>query len=287
MKKQKQKKTVAKKDEKEPTPESSKSEESPAQTAPPVQDVDGTKEEEPGNSKSPEETVSDLNSTLHQRQPSLSLQSKMRSSSFRAASGGPLSPSYAPFSPDGDTAPDIYRKQALKIEELEKENKRLAKEASDGERRLQKAEEELEELREAQDDTSTRKGTSSESFGEVEKLVRLISCCVFMLLLTVLLREARSQPFNGRTYNSKPRPHEPHGMAPHPRYQSLLPQTTRLLSPPNLPLSNLWKLNFPLFVHTSTAWWLGLQKKSRLPLWKRSLPAVNAPLQPHSESSVT
>jgi hypothetical protein len=180
MKKQKQKKTGAKKEEKELAPEPSKSEESPVQTETPSQDVDGTKEEEGADSKAPEETVSDLNSTLHQRQPSLSLQSKMRSSSFRAASGGPLSPNYAPFSPDGDTAPDIYRKQALKIEELEKENKRLAKEATDGERRWKKAEEELEELREAEDDNTSEKDISSGSSAELERLVWLFVSCLLL-----------------------------------------------------------------------------------------------------------
>jgi hypothetical protein len=171
MKKQKQKKIGTKKEEKEPALEASKSEESPVSAEPPIQDVDGTKEEDQVDSKAPEETVSDLTSTSHQRQASLSLQSKMRSSSFRASSGGPLSPNYAPFSPDGDTAPDIYRKQALKIEELERDNKRLAKEASDGERRWKKAEEELEELREAEDDTTSRKDISSGSSAELEKLV--------------------------------------------------------------------------------------------------------------------
>ncbi len=177
MKKQKQKKTSAKKEEKELTSESSKSEESPVQTEPLFQDVDGTKEEEGSDAKAPEEKASDLNPSLHQRQPSLTLQSKMRSSSFRASSGGPLSPNYLPFSPDGDTAPDIYRKQALRIEELEMENKRLAKEATDGERRWKKAEEELEELREAEDDTTSKNNVSSGSSGDLEKLVgSLVSC---------------------------------------------------------------------------------------------------------------
>jgi hypothetical protein len=177
MKKQKQKKIGAKKEEKEPAPESSKSEESPVQAEPPIQEADGTKVEEGDDGKAPEEAVSNLGATLHQRQPSLSLQSKMRSSSFRASSGGPLSPNYPPFSPDGDTAPDIYRKQALKIEELEKENKRLAKETTDGERRWKKAEEELEELREAEDDTTSKKNIGSGSSEELEKLVRN-SCAV-------------------------------------------------------------------------------------------------------------
>jgi predicted nucleic acid-binding Zn-ribbon protein len=61
----------------------------------------------------------------------------------------------------------------LKIEELEKENKRLAKETSDGEKRWKKAEEELEDLREAEDDSSKTKVAPSTSrlSGELEKLV--------------------------------------------------------------------------------------------------------------------
>lgn len=124
-----------------------------------------------GDSKEADETVPDLDNS-HQRQPSISVQSKMRSSSFRASSGGPTSPGYG-FSPEGDTAPDIYRKQAVRIEELEKENKRLAKEASDGEKRWKKAEEELEDLREAEGDSAKGKDTSSGigSSEENEKLV--------------------------------------------------------------------------------------------------------------------
>ncbi|KAB8290695.1 hypothetical protein EYC80_008335 [Monilinia laxa] len=120
--------------------------------------------------KDEEEKVSELNSTSrHGRSPSLSVQSKMRSSSFRQASG-PLSPEIA-FSPSGDTAPDIYRKQALKIEDLERENKRLSKEAVDSEKRWKKAEEELEDLREADgESTKGEKSTGAGSSEEVEKL---------------------------------------------------------------------------------------------------------------------
>ncbi len=83
--------------------------------------------------------------------PSLSQQSKMRSSSFRQSISGPLSPGVGIASPilgGEDTAPEIYRKQAARIEELERENKRLTKEAGEGEKRYKKAEEELEVLRE-------------------------------------------------------------------------------------------------------------------------------------------
>ncbi|KAL3963188.1 hypothetical protein ACCO45_000192 [Purpureocillium lilacinum] len=99
--------------------------------------------------------------------PSLAQQSKMRSTSFRAGSGsGTGTASPAPFSPDGDTAPDIYRKHVAKIEELEKENKRLSKEATEAEKRWKKAEEELSDLREADGESSAKGGSST----EVEKL---------------------------------------------------------------------------------------------------------------------
>ncbi|PBP20561.1 hypothetical protein BUE80_DR008687 [Diplocarpon rosae] len=163
MKKQKQKKSGAKKDEKqEATPESSKDDAADTTAETPVPNGANTPAEDGENGKNQEETTAESSSGIPQRQASLSIQSKMRSSSFRQSSGGPLSPGHG-FSPDGDTAPDIYRKQAARIEELEKENKRLAKEASDGERRLKKAEEELEDLREAEDDMTTRKPTTTDS----------------------------------------------------------------------------------------------------------------------------
>ncbi len=115
--------------------------------------------------------------------PSLSQQSKLRSTSFRGASiSGPLSPGFqAPLSPDGETAPDIYRKHVARIEELEKENKRLAKDASDAEKRWQKAEEELADLREADGDAASKTGGGS---AHITRLVRytpfLLSTCTCM-----------------------------------------------------------------------------------------------------------
>ncbi|KAF7538015.1 hypothetical protein G7Z17_g12719 [Cylindrodendrum hubeiense] len=100
--------------------------------------------------------------------PSLAQQSKLRSTSFRIGSipsGGAQSP--VPFSPDGDTAPEIYRKHVVRIEDLEKENKRLAKEASDSEKRWQKAEEELADIRDADGDDPAGEGESS---GQIDTL---------------------------------------------------------------------------------------------------------------------
>ncbi|KAK5992226.1 hypothetical protein PT974_05627 [Cladobotryum mycophilum] len=132
----------------------------------PTQDTDKAVDEDKPEDSSPSET------------PSLAQQSKLRSTSFRAASGSgtaPLSP--GPFSPDGDTAADIYRKHVARIEELEKENKRLAKESADLEKRWQKSEEELADLREADDgeDASGRSDKDSETEklrGEITSLQR-------------------------------------------------------------------------------------------------------------------
>lgn len=97
--------------------------------------------------------------------PSLAQQSKMRSTSFRA--GSATSPP-VPLSADGDTAADIYRKQAARIEELERDNSRLTKDVAEAEKRWNKAENELSDLREAEGETPGSKGRDD----EVEKLVR-------------------------------------------------------------------------------------------------------------------
>ncbi|CAI7613242.1 unnamed protein product [Penicillium bialowiezense] len=98
----------------------------------------------------------------HARQPSLSIQSKMRSSSFRktSVSQGSVSPSPSsalkspaqslpPLTGDGESVHEVFRKQSTKIEELEKENKRLEKDLSDATTRWRKTEEQVEDLREA------------------------------------------------------------------------------------------------------------------------------------------
>ncbi|KIX04156.1 uncharacterized protein Z518_07710 [Rhinocladiella mackenziei CBS 650.93] len=92
---------------------------SPATISPPAMDQDIS-----SSTRAPRHSV---------RQPSVSLQSKIRSTSFR--DNGPLSPAAVPGS-------------LSRIEELERENKRLSKEAEDHEKRWRKVEEELEEVRE-------------------------------------------------------------------------------------------------------------------------------------------
>lgn len=88
------------------------------------------------------------------RQPSVSLQSKIRSTSFR--DNGPLSP--ALVTPSGLSRP----------EELERENKRLAREAEEHEKRWRRVEEELEELREQNAERSVSGGADAD--GEISRL---------------------------------------------------------------------------------------------------------------------
>jgi len=114
----------------------------------------------PPTTTSPDQGSTAANTRMRSgRQPSISLQSKIRSASFRQGA--------TPTSPGADTddVPDVYRKQIARIEELERENKRLAREASEHQARWQKNEEELEELRER-----TAEETQSGDNEEVQKL---------------------------------------------------------------------------------------------------------------------
>ncbi len=165
--------TSSKKDEPAATAADSADATAAKEPEPPAEDTKPADEE--GEKDENEEPAEAPQSPVMTSPPSLSQQSKARSTSFRKTSvsaAGPLSPGM--FSPEGETAPDIYRKQVGRIEELEKENKRLAKEASDAEKRWQKAEEQLADLREA--DGDGKKGGASE--GEIEKLVRSCPPCV-------------------------------------------------------------------------------------------------------------
>ncbi|KAL8714483.1 MAG: hypothetical protein Q9225_006569 [Loekoesia sp. 1 TL-2023] len=118
---------------------------------------------------------------LHNRQPSLSLQSRMRSTSFRRTSGTqlPTSPtingSKSPILNPEEDVTEIYRKQAARLDELEKDNKRLIKESRDAEARYTKAEEELEELREASSEIPSLKSKLSQSASLSEEVSKLKS----------------------------------------------------------------------------------------------------------------
>lgn len=155
-------------------------------------------EVETGVREANEETLS---RGTHRRQPSLSLQSKIRSSSFRQTSAPqalPLShsltaaksPTLHPLSPDGDTIPEVFRKQARRLEEVERENKRLEKELEDAHTRWKRSDEQLEELREASGDVvelKDRMERAEKKAEEVDKLVGLPSASLVRLLDSQLL----------------------------------------------------------------------------------------------------
>ena len=121
----------------------------------------------------------------HGREPSLSLQSKMRSSSFRktsishgATSPPPIaslkSPILPPLNPDGDSVHEVFRKQAARLDELEKDNRRLEKELEDANARRRRTEEQLEDLRETSVEVVELKDKlekAEEKTTEAEKLV--------------------------------------------------------------------------------------------------------------------
>lgn len=185
MKKQKAKKSEAKTEDVPEATAKAPAEEIPEETTQPqnVAEAENDAAAAPhvDDTKSPEELVGESPATphSHQRKPSLSVQSKMRSSSFRQSLTSPLTSTpggKAPsFDPEEDTAPEIYRKQAARIEELERENKRLAKEATEGEKRWKKAEEELEDLREADGNRSEQKAGSQTSGSSANELSKLVS----------------------------------------------------------------------------------------------------------------
>ncbi|KAJ9605424.1 hypothetical protein H2200_010081 [Cladophialophora chaetospira] len=86
------------------------------------------------------------------RQPSVSLQSKIRSTSFR--DNGPLSPAALSGNP------------LSRIEELERENRKLSREAEEHENRWRRVEEELEEVREE----NASKSAKSDADSEIQRL---------------------------------------------------------------------------------------------------------------------
>lgn len=120
----------------------------------------------------------------HVRQPSLSLQSQLRSSNFRRTSVSQTPSSPPPndikspvlpvLSAEGESINDIYRKQTLRLDELERENKRLAKEARDVKLRLETAEEELEDLRESSVELTELRMRATKVDAQTEEIDRLV-----------------------------------------------------------------------------------------------------------------
>ena len=153
--------------------------------------IESEQKENTGEEKPPEDEPRDSTKPPHNRQPSLSLQSKLRSSSFRrtSISQGPLSPNGTKspeipvLTPDGDSVNSIYRKQAARLDELEKENRRLAKDLQESEKRWRHTEEELEELREGSGEVAELKSRAQKADAQVEEYQKLV--CAFSASLVI------------------------------------------------------------------------------------------------------
>lgn len=81
--------------------------------------------------------------------------------------------------------PEVFRKQALRLEELERENRRLERELEDVGARWKKSEEKLEDLRDASGElveVRDRLGRAEKRAEEVERLVS-----VLVLFLSIIL----------------------------------------------------------------------------------------------------
>jgi hypothetical protein len=149
----------------------------------------------------------------HGRKPSVAVESRQRSESFyrSGAAGTPTSPNLA--APAGGITSEVYREQAQKIEELERENKRLASEVEESQSRWKKGEEELEEFREGRGDVAL----AVEKGKEADKLV----CCpIFMRMFEANTRcrkpKSNHSSVSCRKHNRKAqnlraahRPHRP------------------------------------------------------------------------------
>ena len=233
------------KDEKEEpiNPESSKQVENIAKIS--NSGIDGTEDQRPESQPADSEGVreksqSEQNAetttkTLHKRQPSLSIQSRIRSSSFRrnSVSQGPTSPNGArspelsALTPDGDSINSIYRKKAARLDELEKENRRLAKESQEVEKRWRQTEEELEELREASGEVAELKSKVQQAEARTKEYNKLVrgwrTPSDGALLLSTGIRSKKTHPYNAKIPSSS---HIPNVMHPPP---------ARLLTPPAQP----------------------------------------------------
>ena len=130
-------------------------------------------------------TRPDISRGVHANQPSLSVQSKLRSSSFRrsSTSQNATSPpsaigkvsSLPPLTADGESAHEVFRKHTTRIEELEKDNKRLEREVEEANALCRRTEDQLQELREANVDTTEVKEKLEKAEAKVADIEALVS----------------------------------------------------------------------------------------------------------------
>ncbi|KAM0703762.1 hypothetical protein Q7P35_009701 [Cladosporium inversicolor] len=133
------------------TEDATKADDAPESTPATADDVEEQGEAAASNDK---DTTEPADTT---QEPSESQQSKERSRSFKTGDAGASS-----TSPSAEVQ-ELYRKQAARIEELEKENKDYKSSQEDGSARLAKAEEELESLRESTSDVAELRSKVKES----------------------------------------------------------------------------------------------------------------------------
>jgi DNA repair exonuclease SbcCD ATPase subunit len=219
LKKQKGKKAPAKKKEDKTEVEAEASAAVPAEET----------KDEPAPEADADEAVDDSSTSpanarpSHGRQPSVSVQSKLRSESFRKSSGNqtPTSPTLkSPILPSlnsSEGAQEVFKKQASRIDELEKENKRLHTESQDAQSRWRKLEEELQELREASSDAVELKSKAEQADKTVQELDKLVSSWAALLHAPILQghRNQKSPLYNARTPSFNP-PHPADEQLPYP-----------------------------------------------------------------------
>ena len=130
-------------------------------TAPSTEDAAPTEDTEPATAddaaEQGEAVTTDEKDTAESQEPSESQQSKERSKSFKTGESGASSSSASA------EVQELYRKQAARIEELEKENKDYKSSQEDVAARLAKTDEELESLRESTSDVAELRSKAKEA----------------------------------------------------------------------------------------------------------------------------
>lgn len=165
MKKQKAKKASGKK-EADTKPDS----DAAAASEPVEPDVTGAKDDDIAVDEDGHDTIVHRPKTGRQESHEAA-DSRLRSESFRRGevNNGPLSPSI-----EGDAVQDIYRKQVARIEQLERDNKRLQKELDERQKALATSEKEVEELQDAQGDVTSLKAKAAKVDDTTEELKKLV-----------------------------------------------------------------------------------------------------------------